>query len=426
MLPMKDNPVIRFSRIPGRTPLLRRSTAWLTTLAAAWGLAAPAVGQCEYEVTILPNVPCFGADAVPKPKAINDNGEMVGSFVQCASSSEAAFHWSKETGLVILNMPEGTTNSDANDINNNGQIVGEYSNTDCQQGFMGFLLDGEEFTCLGTLPGGTNSVANAINDNGVITGWWGNTVTGPSPLAFVWEDGVMTDISGDLETNQNAGRDMSIEGVVAGTRSTGGDLESHAFVWANGNSTTLPIPAGATESAARAINDLNQVTGVISSPDAKAIAWTLPDQMTVPAVDPTDQSVGRDINNFGQMVGLLILTDENEQYGFVWNGNGIVKLNDHLASEKQIWIGDAYAINNSGQIAATGIVGEPFSGDGHAFLLTPVDQPPTDLSGDCTTGVEDLLIMLGEWQDAESIADINNDGVVNVSDLLLLLSGWGS
>ena len=61
---------------------------------------------------------------------------------------------------------------------------------------LGFLRDGETFIDMGTLPGGTFSEAFSINESGQVAGTWGNNVTGdPALAAFLWHDGVMTDLS---------------------------------------------------------------------------------------------------------------------------------------------------------------------------------------------------------------------------------------
>ena len=415
----------RKSSIPGCSLF---STVLLTTLVAVWTPAAPAGGQCEYEVTILPNVPCFGADAVPRPWAINDNGEVAGSFDLCASSSEGAFYWSQETGLIILNMPEGTTDSEVNDINNNGQIVGEYSNTNCEQGFMGFLVDGDEFTCLGTLRGGTNSVAHAINDNGVITGWWGNTVTGPSPLAFVWEDGAMMDLSVPIGGLRNEGFDIVEASSISGWRQETSE-EPTSILFSNGKLTEIDNDPGEVPTKAFAVNDSNQAAGirVVFSQDTKSLVtratrWS--DGMTqeLQILDGHFESWARDINNQGVVVGES--EGDADIQAAKWLQDTIVDLNEAIITEEPMVLGRAYSINNHGQITATGAMLPPQ--DGIAVVLTPVNMPEADLTGDCQVDVEDLLVLLQAWETQNSIADINGDLIVNVSDLLALLSDWTS
>lgn len=54
-----------------------------------------------------------------------------------------------------------------------------------------------------------------------------------------------------------------------------------------------------------------------------------------------------------------------------------------------------------------------------------VDVCPTDLDGDDTTNVIDLLELLGSWGDTGGAADANCDSIVDIIDLLALLAAWG-
>ena len=40
--------------------------------------------------------------------------------------------------------------------------------------------------------------------------------------------------------------------------------------------------------------------------------------------------------------------------------------------------------------------------------------------------INDLLIVIGQWGNEDSIADINNDGTVNVDDMLFVIGSWGA
>ena len=48
-----------------------------------------------------------------------------------------------------------------------------------------------------------------------------------------------------------------------------------------------------------------------------------------------------------------------------------------------------------------------------------------DIDNNCMVNVSDLLLLISEWGESISVADINLDGNVNVTDLLLLLGSWG-
>lgn len=49
----------------------------------------------------------------------------------------------------------------------------------------------------------------------------------------------------------------------------------------------------------------------------------------------------------------------------------------------------------------------------------------SDVNGDGTTDVSDILTLVGAWGTNNADADVNTDGTVNVADLLILIDGWG-
>ena len=51
---------------------------------------------------------------------------------------------------------------------------------------------------------------------------------------------------------------------------------------------------------------------------------------------------------------------------------------------------------------------------------------PSDLNGDGSVNVHDLLLVIAAWGDCETCPeDLNADGHVNVHDILLLIGDWG-
>ena len=64
-------------------------------------------------------------------------------------------------------------------------------------------------------------------------------------------------------------------------------------------------------------------------------------------------------------------------------------------------------------------------GGGVGVILSPIGSGPGDIDNNCAVNVSDLLLLISEWGESISVADINLDGVVNVLDLLALLASWG-
>ncbi len=108
-------------------------------------------------------------------------------------------------------------------------------------------------------------------------------------------------------------------------------------------------------------------------------------------------------------------------HGFIWQNGLMTDLNDLVQLPSGFTIRAAGAVNRDGLIIAnastpgTGIVG---------ILLTPAGQPPGDIDIDCRVGVTDLLIVLADWNQADSPADLDGDSVVGLGDLIIVLKNW--
>ncbi|MBE9537070.1 MAG: hypothetical protein IMF07_07795 [Proteobacteria bacterium] len=135
------------------------------------------------------------------PTAMNDNGQVVGMH-----NGNAVLWTLGDKGLYEEEVI--AYSGSALDINNNGQIVGHYLNEFTKERHA-FLWENGILTDLGTL-GGNYSEANGINDFGQVVGWsylaasdsetTSETLEKLEPLsqpkgnAFLWENGVMTDL----------------------------------------------------------------------------------------------------------------------------------------------------------------------------------------------------------------------------------------
>ncbi len=123
---------------------------------------------------------------------INNQGVIVG-WADNSSAITRAFRYSDGV-MSDLGSLEAGGSSHASDINDSGLVVGWASLAGHDRAFVS---SGGGMTMLGTL-GGANSLANAVNLYGVIVG---NADTGTSEThAFVYNDGVMTDLAPFLST----------------------------------------------------------------------------------------------------------------------------------------------------------------------------------------------------------------------------------
>jgi len=249
-------------------------------------------------------------DLMPLLRAddINDHGVIVGLGVTDTGANHA-FRWAngKMTDLGTL----GGDFSEAGRINNRGQIIGVSTTADGE--YHSFLWANGKMTDLAPL------YANDINDRGQIVGEY--TPPGASDShAFLYElrGGKLTDLgtgigSGSVATTVNQ-RGQVVGYVIVFTRF---DTNS-AFLWSKGHMTGIE-PTGVDGSSAQGINDHGMVVGWLDVPSvgARGFVWRNGTATTL-GVLTTGGSFGGNataINNHGVVVGSSgIHTDTYDTY----------------------------------------------------------------------------------------------------------------
>jgi probable HAF family extracellular repeat protein len=179
---------------------------------------------------------------------------------------------------------------------------------------------------LGTL-GGALSYSQGINDSGQVVGF--SQISAGNYHAFLYDGTTMHDL-GTLGGPYSYANGINSSGQVVGESYTS-DFSSHAFLY---DGTTM--------------HDLGTLGGL--------------------------SSTAFGINDLGQVVGADYFVEYSGTHAFLYDGTTTYDLNDLLAADSLGWtIFEARAINNSGQIAATG---RDSSGHTHALLLNPVSSVP--------------------------------------------------
>ena len=172
---------------------------------------------------------------------INDAGQVVGAYSRDpVPPSQASVRWAFlwDDG-VFRSLFEGS----AADINNVGQVAGEWEST---RGYpVAAVWDAAHGPReLGVLPGGVFSAAYGLNDVGQVVGW---SESFGGNHAFLWDDGQMIDLGfGAAADINNAGQIVGWSNIwTDGVRANLNDLVQEDF--------------GLTISDASAINDAGQI-----------------------------------------------------------------------------------------------------------------------------------------------------------------------
>jgi probable HAF family extracellular repeat protein len=211
--------------------------------------------------------------------------------------------------VTDLGVTAGFSTSYASAVNNPGDVAGvEHNSTGVAHAFV--WHDGV-MTDLGTL-GGPSSWAYGLNDFGQVVGQaetaaldpYGNHIA----HAFLWQNGVMTDL-GTLGGDFSEARDINNAGQVVGQSQimgANGYPVWHAVRWSGGAMTDLGTLGGAN-SWADGINNLGQIVGgsQLSTGVRSSFIWK---NGVMTAIGPTgsngvDGASAVDINDSGQVLG---------------------------------------------------------------------------------------------------------------------------
>jgi probable HAF family extracellular repeat protein len=298
---------------------------------------------------------------------IDNSGQVVGGADTTSNGNEHAYRYSH--GAMVDLGTLGGLRSRALGINDSGQIVG-WAYISSGEG-RAFLYTHGAMTDLGTFPGGAESTASDINASGQVAGYCATTEHRYN--AFLYSNGVMTNLGTLPGRTQSFGWDINDGGQVVGTCKTDSYANDLAFLYAGGTMTSLGT-LGGLYSSAYGINNSGQVVGGADttssgnehayrySHGAMADLGTLPGGLTSRAYD---------INANGEVVGYSSISGGGN-HAFLYRNGTMIDLNAIIDPTPGWKLQDAFAINDSGQIASNGT---DASGHYRAFLLTPVPEP---------------------------------------------------
>jgi len=298
--------------------------------------------------------------------------------------------------ITDLGTLGGGYESIATSVNGRGQVAGFAINTTADPDSMfglgfqtrAFLWQNGAMQDLGTLGTGTNAMALLMNERGQVAG---NSYTSSQPSdtcaqaevgtlatdAFLWDNGVMTDL-GNFGGTCTFAFDLNNRGEVVGGSRLAGDQEQHPFLW-NGRKLIDLGTFGGTLGTAIALNDNSDAAGWASYSGDQvfhAALWRNGKITDLGTVEGDSASFAFSINALSQVVGVSVPPggDFDSAHAFLWDAGLMIDLNTLISGGGSLRLTEPETINDRGEIAGNG-----FDADGnqHAFLLVPCDEQST-------------------------------------------------
>jgi len=236
-------------------------------------------------------------------EGINDLGEIVGEHGP--SFNENAGLWLADGTLIDIGRL-GNPRAWARDVNNDTIVVGS-SHFDVGP-IRGYVWEDGKFTILRSLiPEHEGSGAIRVGEGNQVVGGASYEPAGRSQ-AVLWKDGEPNGLGLLEEGRTSAGRGTNNLGQVVGWGSI--FVNHHAFLWENGVMSDINVDSFANSTFAMAINDDEFIVGSMikrGTLENLACYWQnreLRDlNELLPPRDEWTLIEARDINNFGQIVG---------------------------------------------------------------------------------------------------------------------------
>ena len=327
-----------------------------------------------------------GPDTITFPFDLNERGQVVGACFNNDDGRSQAFLW--DNG-VMVDLGGVSPYSVASKINNRGQVLGGSFVTEPFFEIRYWVWDEGVITEISQF--GHNILeAIDINERGQVSGTFFN---GHQYHPFVWEGGVPTDL-GSLGGFFSEGFDINDRGQVVGSSETA-DGHEHPFLWDNGVMTDLGAINGSAVSYALLINERGQVVGRFVNFNPVRSDLFLWDHGEATALGTRSGFVPSlyGLNEKGQIVGGAFPVPGGPLHGFFWDNEELTDLTLPGGTSSLAW-----AINQSSQVVGSS---RTASGESHAFLwdrgvLTDLGIPPGGVNSRAEL-INERGQIVGEW-----------------------------
>ncbi|MDQ6860006.1 MAG: dockerin type I domain-containing protein, partial [Verrucomicrobiota bacterium] len=323
-------------------------------------------------------VPAVGVYPNANALAINASGQIAGNVFNADFSAGRVALWNNPSSSpVLLEGLPGLTNSGLgarHNLNDPGQVVGGIFNDGDTIDHAAFWPSSSSAAIdIGALGGDlTHGFAEALNNRGQIVGEAWSDGFAATRAAF-WASGgsaavELRALSAELSESNASG--INERGQIVGSAFTADGSIEHALLWPDNTSAPIDLNdliqpgSGWLLQDAVAINNSGMITGrgTIGGHTHSFILVPRPALYSVRDLGlvsaDASESVARGINDLGQITGREFNADHSVQNALFWPAGGnALKLMGGAP-------GSAYAVNNNGQIV--GSVGEAGPGPDHA------------------------------------------------------------
>jgi probable HAF family extracellular repeat protein len=332
--------------------VLVATTAWLHT--------TPLHAQTRSGYVAIEYARIDNPGAIQVIRSMNSANEVAGGFQTNRRNASSALILSGNSSIEEVASEQGTGNSVAYGINDQGEIAGAYNTSISQRPFRAVRRAGFQELAL---PTGSNSgIAYAINEVGEAAGYAG----GAAGIRPVWWTR-----RGEVQLLQSAGNlptralDLNDRGDVVGV--AGGQPKAAVFWPRKGGLVSLGTLAGFTHSEAVSISENGNIVGVASgfgssTNRSRAILWQ-PGSLAIQdlgVLSGGTDSRARDVNNRGEVVGRS--TSAKGSRAFIWTAStGMLDLNGFV-NVPGLVMTDALSINKKGDIV---VMGQDAGADAH-------------------------------------------------------------
>jgi probable HAF family extracellular repeat protein len=244
------------------------------------------------------------------PHGINNNGEIVGTYVPESGGFEQGFIDSMES-IRILD-PINAQYAWAMSVSNSGNITGWGSES---SGLFAYSYIHGSFQTI-NVPGAANTLPTGINDRGQIVGTF-FTPGDPEnqiPHGFIYGNGRFSALSapgGGTVTPYG----INNSGEIVGTYSLGG--QEHGFLYRKGNYTNIDFPGG-EHTVPTGINSSGEIVGYYQDESFRYHGF-IDHKGTFETIDEPDGNYAtwpQGINDRGEIVGIYVNT-ESGSHGFL-------------------------------------------------------------------------------------------------------------